>query len=102
MDTDPPKGLGPSSPEEERSRGRRRSRELETDGDTKMTDGDEKDDSITGPGRTRKRRRSRKGLDKKFECGHEDCTKSYSRAEHLHRHQLNRKFINLLNKEQPT
>lgn len=32
----------------------------------------------------RKRRRSRRGLDKKFECPHEDCDKSYSRAEHLY------------------
>ncbi|KAI1881369.1 hypothetical protein JX265_000195 [Neoarthrinium moseri] len=40
-------------------------------------------------GPTRKRRRSRKGLDKKFECPHEGCGKSYSRAEHLYRHQLN-------------
>lgn len=40
---------------------------------------------------TRKRRRSRKGLDKKFECPFPGCGKSYSRAEHLYRHQLNRK-----------
>ncbi|KIN08271.1 hypothetical protein OIDMADRAFT_140709 [Oidiodendron maius Zn] len=40
-------------------------------------------------GPTRKRRRSRKGLDKKFECPQEGCGKSYSRAEHLYRHQLN-------------
>ncbi|KAI5848861.1 fungal-specific transcription factor domain-containing protein [Tricharina praecox] len=38
---------------------------------------------------TRKRRRSRKGLDKKFECPYPGCGKSYSRAEHLYRHQLN-------------
>jgi hypothetical protein len=31
----------------------------------------------------RKRRRSRKGLDKRFECAAEGCGKSYSRAEHL-------------------
>jgi hypothetical protein len=31
----------------------------------------------------RKRRRSRKGLDKRFECTAEGCGKSYSRAEHL-------------------
>jgi ribosomal protein S9 len=37
----------------------------------------------------RKRRRSRKGLDKKFDCTFEGCGKSYSRAEHLYRHQLN-------------
>jgi hypothetical protein len=40
-------------------------------------------------GPSRKRRRSRKGLDKKFECPQEGCGKSYSRAEHLYRHQLN-------------
>ncbi len=32
---------------------------------------------------SRKRRRSRKGLDKKFLCPQEGCGKSYSRAEHL-------------------
>lgn len=34
-------------------------------------------------GPSRKRRRSRKGLDKKFECPQDGCGKSYSRAEHL-------------------
>lgn len=34
-------------------------------------------------GPARKRRRSRKGLDKRFECSAEGCGKSYSRAEHL-------------------
>ena len=48
-------------------------------------------DGAEMPAATRKRRRSRKGLDKKFECPHPDCGKSYSRAEHLYRHQLNRK-----------
>ena len=43
-------------------------------------------------GSSRKRRKSKKGLDKKFECTVKDCGKSYSRAEHLYRHQLNRKF----------
>ncbi|KAL1969843.1 hypothetical protein VTN77DRAFT_7352 [Rasamsonia byssochlamydoides] len=41
-------------------------------------------------GSPKKRKRSRKAQpDKKFECKHEGCGKSYSRAEHLHRHQLN-------------
>lgn len=40
----------------------------------------------------RKRKRSRKGLDKNFFCPQEDCGKSYSRAEHLYRHQLNRNY----------
>ncbi|KAF3919309.1 hypothetical protein ABW21_db0201374 [Orbilia brochopaga] len=43
----------------------------------------------TGSPQKRKRRRSRKGMDKKYECTHPECGKSYSRAEHLYRHQLN-------------
>lgn len=40
---------------------------------------------------TKKRKRPRKiGPEKKFECKYEGCGKSYSRAEHLYRHQLNR------------
>lgn len=40
----------------------------------------------------KKRKRSRKVYtDKKFVCTHDSCGKSYSRAEHLYRHQLNRK-----------
>ncbi|EYE98720.1 putative C2H2 finger domain protein [Aspergillus ruber CBS 135680] len=38
----------------------------------------------------KKRKRTRKVYtDKKFVCSHESCGKSYSRAEHLYRHQLN-------------
>ncbi|KAF2714237.1 hypothetical protein K504DRAFT_488443 [Pleomassaria siparia CBS 279.74] len=70
----------PASPERDENRGRRRDRD-EADGD----DGDGSEPQ----GSSRKRRRSRKGLDKKFECPHEGCGKSYSRAEHLYRHQLN-------------
>jgi hypothetical protein len=68
----------PASPDSGEGRGRRRDRSDDDGGD-----GDD------APG-SRKRRRSRKGLDKKFECPHEGCGKSYSRAEHLYRHQLNR------------
>lgn len=69
----------PASPDSGEARGRRRDRE------------DSGDDGADGDaGGSRKRRRSRKGLDKKFECPHEGCGKSYSRAEHLYRHQLNR------------
>jgi hypothetical protein len=40
---------------------------------------------------SKRRRRSRRApSDRKFECTHEGCGKSYSRAEHLYRHQLNR------------
>jgi hypothetical protein len=44
----------------------------------------------------KKRRRVVKpNPDKKFECKHEGCGKSYSRAEHLYRHQLNRECASL-------
>ncbi|KAF1980127.1 hypothetical protein BU23DRAFT_594458 [Bimuria novae-zelandiae CBS 107.79] len=72
-----------SSPDRDDNRGRRRDRD-EADGDN----GDPNDPG-DGTGSSRKRRRSRKGLDKKFECPHSGCGKSYSRAEHLYRHQLN-------------
>jgi hypothetical protein len=71
--------------QEESSRGRRRTREVENGDD------DDNNDDDMGLGSSKRRRRSRKGLDKKFECPHEGCGKSYSRAEHLYRHQLNRK-----------
>jgi hypothetical protein len=76
----------PASPDSGETRGRRRDRD--DDGDTPEGDGD-------GHGSSRKRRRSRKGLDKKFECPHEGCGKSYSRAEHLYRHQLNREWLSV-------
>ncbi|OIW32225.1 zinc finger domain-containing protein [Coniochaeta ligniaria NRRL 30616] len=56
------------------------------DGDA---DGNHANSSNSDGGPARKRRRSRKGLDKKFECPEKGCGKSYSRAEHLYRHQLN-------------
>jgi hypothetical protein len=65
--------------------------------ETKDADGFENDDALDGDadgqhanssnsegGPARKRRRSRKGLDKKFECPEKGCGKSYSRAEHLY------------------
>ena len=49
-------------------------------------------DSAVDAPRARKRRRVAKAsADKKYQCRHEGCGKSYSRAEHLYRHQLNRK-----------
>ncbi|KAI1177452.1 fungal-specific transcription factor domain-containing protein [Nemania sp. FL0916] len=61
--------------------------EMDSDNDG---EGDNKNgNSSNSEGPVKKRRRSRKGLDKKFECPTEGCGKSYSRAEHLHRHQLN-------------
>ena len=53
------------------------------------------DVSETGPGEPpkKKRRVAKPNPDKKFDCKHEGCGKSYSRAEHLYRHQLNRKSL---------
>jgi hypothetical protein len=75
-----------ASPGQDEARGRRRTREVEN-GDDDEQGGDQDNGGV---GNSKKRRRSRKGLDKKFECPHEGCGKSYSRAEHLYRHQLNR------------
>lgn len=84
---------------EERGRSRKRRR---AENEHRNSNNDDSKDSGTAEGSPtegsptegtpRKRRRSRKGLDKKFECPFEACGKSYSRAEHLHRHQLNREF----------
>lgn len=71
----------------EKQRGRERSREGMGEGNG--TAGGPL--SSSAEPQTRKRRRSRKGLDKKFECPQQGCGKAYSRAEHLYRHQLNRK-----------
>lgn len=73
-----------SKPGYDGERGRRRSRSPENDGEDQGGDGDgNQAHSSNSDGPSRKRRRSRKGLDKKFECPHEGCGKSYSRAEHL-------------------
>lgn len=48
-------------------------------------------DAPTEPPKKR-RRVVKPNAEKKFECKHEGCGKSYSRAEHLYRHQLNRKY----------
>ncbi|KAK3944896.1 zinc finger protein klf1 [Diplogelasinospora grovesii] len=81
--------------EEEHERGRPRSRSDDKDvEELDIDDGEDGEDgnrahSSNSDGPARKRRRSRKGLDKKFECPEKGCGKSYSRAEHLYRHQLN-------------
>ena len=73
-------------------RGRRQDRESPDEDRADEGSGDELEESTskTGNGQHRKRKRSRKGLDKKYHCPHDGCGKSYSRAEHLYRHQLNR------------
>ncbi|KAK9234327.1 fungal-specific transcription factor domain-containing protein [Lipomyces kononenkoae] len=50
---------------------------------------DEQQYSDSGTSNSRKRRRSRKGLDKVFECDAPGCGKRFTRSEHLARHQLN-------------
>ncbi|KAK5998640.1 Zinc finger domain containing protein [Cladobotryum mycophilum] len=49
----------------------------------------------------RKRKRSRKGLDKRFDCTFEGCGKNYSRAEHLYRHELNHSLKHIFRCEYP-
>ena len=77
---------------EEPGRGRPRSRtgdrgpdglDITDDGADADPDGNHANSS-NSDGPARKRRRSRKGLDKKFECPEKGCGKSYSRAEHLY------------------
>lgn len=70
--------------EHDLARGRLRDNSEEKDVDLIDDDGEDgKAGSSNSDGPARKRRRSRKGLDKKFECPQEGCGKSYSRAEHL-------------------
>lgn len=77
--------------EDQDERGRNQVREgseVDKTGDVHSED-EQKETAGKGKGE-RKRKRSRKGLDKKYLCPQEGCGKSYSRAEHLYRHQLNR------------
>jgi hypothetical protein len=70
-----------------KNRGRRRSQASQAKSKVSPTEGSPEDDeggnSSGSESNPRKRRRSRKGLDKKFDCPQEGCGKSYSRAEHL-------------------
>lgn len=76
-------------PDHERGRPRSRSDDKDVEG-LDLDDADDGDaggdnaHSSNSEGPARKRRRSRKGLDKKFECPEKGCGKSYSRAEHLY------------------
>jgi hypothetical protein len=77
-----------ASKNEYNPRGRKKERD---DEGGKLGQDDGNSDDQKGQGKPeRKRKRSRKGLDKKYLCPQEGCGKSYSRAEHLYRHQLNR------------
>lgn len=85
-----PDPIPASQAKDDKNRGRRRSRgssikdeNVKNENvDTSPVDGPDGHSSGTD-GPSRKRRRSRKGLDKKFECPEPGCGKSYSRAEHL-------------------
>lgn len=87
----------PASTESQQNGENDRGRKIERDGgdgdkmDEAMSGDDQKDKDGRGGNGERKRKRSRKGLDKKYMCPQHGCGKSYSRAEHLYRHQLNRK-----------
>lgn len=94
----PPSSLSDvSQHDNEAARGRRQDRDRSTTAKAEDDSGEEKEDGgdDTG-GKPRKRKRSRKGLEKNFPCPHQGCGKSYSRAEHLYRHQLNRESSSLL------
>ena len=92
----PPSSLSDASQHDnEAARGRRQDRSATAKAEDES--GEEKEDEGDGTGgRHRKRKRSRKGLEKNFPCPHHGCGKSYSRAEHLYRHQLNRALWSLL------
>ncbi|ESZ95488.1 hypothetical protein SBOR_4142 [Sclerotinia borealis F-4128] len=85
---DPTLQCRPSGEVDDKIRGRGQSRVSlkPTEDEGELSQGEFGDGHTSGDdGPSRKRRRSRKGLDKKFECPSENCGKSYSRAEHLHR-----------------
>ncbi|KAK9324497.1 fungal-specific transcription factor domain-containing protein [Lipomyces orientalis] len=54
-----------------------------------LADEQQYSDSGHSQSQSRKRRRSRKGLEKVFECDAQGCGKRFTRSEHLARHQLN-------------
>ena len=61
-----------------------RDEDIEADADHEVDD--------LADAKPKKKRRVVKLSDKKYECPQPDCGKSYSRAEHLYRHQLNRTY----------
>lgn len=64
------------------------------DENVEMEDVEPQDDELQS-NKPKKKRRVIKTSDKKYECPQPDCGKSYSRAEHLYRHQLNRSSLPL-------
>jgi len=83
---DPSLQRGPKTEVDEKARGRGRSRPQKDNEDGSgegSADAGADGYSSATDGPSRKRRRSRKGLDKKFDCPQEGYWKSYSRVEHL-------------------
>ena len=94
----PPSSLSDvSHHDNDSARGRRQDRSATAKAEDDS--GEEKEAGEDATGKHRKRKRSRKGLEKNFPCPHQGCGKSYSRAEHLYRHQLNRELLSLLQSE---
>ena len=89
----PSTGSDTSQPDFEDRRGRLQERERSSTAKAEDESGLENANNEEGGShKPRKRKRSRKGLEKNFACPHPGCGKSYSRAEHLYRHQLNRVY----------
>ena len=72
----------------------------DTNGQNDLSDdgrvGHDDTENVSGEPPKKRRRVTKPNPDKKFECKHEGCGKSYSRAEHLYRHQLNRELSGTL------
>ena len=81
-----------SQHEGEMPRGRRQDRESSSTAKAEDESEDNQHPLDGLSGKPRKRKRSRKGLEKNFPCSFQGCNKSYSRAEHLYRHRLNREL----------
>ena len=52
-------------------------------------------DSSSAEPPKKRRRVAKPNAEKKFECKHEGCGKSYLRSDRLQRHKLNRKYLSL-------
>lgn len=69
-------------------------REQEEGGSAIVEDSENVGPYVESEGKPKKRRRSARIItEKKFDCKHPGCGRQYSRAEHLYRHQLNRKKL---------
>ncbi len=73
------------------TRRQRQSQDGELDSPVANGDGSHHGANHNAQSAKKRRRGAKANSDKKFECKQEGCGKSYSRAEHLYRHQLNRK-----------